>query len=62
MKSDTISLLRSVVAALVDPDEARYMLYDECRYCRTWQTDTRPLVHHECCPVRIAQEALKESR
>lgn len=62
---DMICLPRSVVAALVDPEEALYINteYWECSYCEsdcafTYEPTRDRTNHTTDCPVRLAQEAL----
>lgn len=59
MNDNMITLPRSVVAALVDPDRKPYMSMDDhCAHCGydEWIKGD----HDASCPVRRAQEALKE--
>lgn len=61
MSTDTITLSRAIVAALVDPKDRNYIQRDDrdawCAYCgeSTWITGDQ---HTADCPVRIVQEAL----
>lgn len=65
---DNISLPRSVVAALVDPEAKHYATFFICNYCDVEQSNRHQsgvdpwYVHADVCPVRIAQEALQVLR
>lgn len=62
--TDTITLPRAVVEALVDPEEQRFVNtdYGHCVYCMRpfMGPPTTPNlgIHEVSCPVRLAQEAL----
>lgn len=67
MDDDRITLPRSIVAALVDPQGQPYIDGDAgyCNYCGRpflgFPPSTPDLGEHAAdCPVRLAQEELKE--